>query len=457
MRLLGVEIVGAIERRPERRRWNVTGVSIDSRSVRPGELFFALEGTRTDGHCYVAQALAKGADAAVVHREVDVPEEHKDRLVRVENTLRALGESASEYRRRWNGKVIAITGSNGKTTTREMLYHILSDKIPCKQSPKSFNTNIGVPLTLCQAEEQDEALILEMGTNAPGEISELAAMARPDAGLITNIGNSHLEGLGSVAGVADAKAELLDALDGEGTALLNADDAWFGFLSERHQGQLVSFGLGPRGDFRASAVRSVNGGHWFIIPGGIEVTLNVPGIHNVRNAVGALATAKWLGVDLPAAAARLADFRLPPMRWQTEQIRDVTVIMDCYNANPDSMRAALETFSHLPATGRRIAVLGDMKELGQASEALHAKLGKDLGKFNVDFAWAVGQYGECVARAAAVGGLGSSVVCAATLEEAAEKVSACLKPGDALLVKGSRIMAMEKLVEELRRGVPLRA
>ena len=250
MRLLGVEIVGAIGGRPGRRTWNATGVSIDSRSVQPGEIFFALTGTRTDGHCHVAEALAKGAQAAVVHREVDAPEECRERLVRVDDTLRALGESARDYRERWGGKVIAVTGSNGKTTTREMLYHILSGYMRCKRSLRSFNTNIGVPLTLFCAEEDDEALVVEMGTNASGEVAALAALARPDAGVITNIGESHLAGLGSVAGVAEAKAELLDALGGKGTAFLNADDRWFGFLSERHRGARVGFGLGRGAEFR---------------------------------------------------------------------------------------------------------------------------------------------------------------------------------------------------------------
>jgi len=456
MSMLGVEIVGAIGRRPGRREWNVTGVSIDSRKVRRGDLFFALKGARTDGHEYVAEALARGAEGAVVHRDVMVPEGSRDRLVRVKDTLRALGDSARAYRRRWGGRVIAVTGSNGKTTTREMIFHILSGFCRCKRSPRSYNTNIGVPLTLFGAEKRDRALIVEMGTNAPGEIAELGRIAAPDAGVITNVGPSHLEGLGTMEGVARAKAELLEALGPGGTAFLNADDAWFGFFSERHKGRRVSFGLGRAAEFRGRSVRPVNGGHWFLLPGGIEVTLKVPGLHNVRNAVAALAVAENEGVEPAEAARRMESFRLPPMRYEVERIRDFTVVVDCYNANPDSMRAALETFSLMGTEGRRIAVLGEMGELGEASEALHAELGRESGRFKVDEVWFVGRYSEIAAAAAERSGLAGAVRRADTLEEASPAICAEVRRGDALLIKGSRVMAMEGLVKELRRGVALR-
>ena len=454
MSLLGVEIVGAIGRRPERRELQISGVSTDSRVVQEGELFFALEGKRTDGHDYVVEALDKGAAAVVVHRDVEAPEHLRDRVVRVENTLRALGRFACLYRRRWGGKVIAVTGSNGKTTAREMMYHILSPYIPCKRSPRSFNTNIGVPLTLFQAERDDEVLIVEMGTNGPGEIRELVEIAEPDHGVITNVAESHLEGLGSEEGVACAKAELLDGLGTTGTAFLNADDAWFSFFAQRHKGPIRSFGIGPSAELRGRAIRRLDNGHWFTIPGGIEVRLRVPGIHNVRNALAALAVAQYLGVDLAAAAARLESFRPPPMRYQVEEIGGVTVVIDCYNANPGSMRAALEEFREMHADGRRIAVLGDMMELGKESEALHARLGAELVRFGADILWAVGTHGKCVAGAAERNGLAGAAFHAATLEDAAAGICETVQPGDLLLVKGSRGMAMEGLVEKLRSLTP---
>ena len=457
MRLLGVEIVGAIGRRSEQRAVAVTSVSTDSRTVRPGDVFFALEGQRTDGHAHVLQALENGAAAAVVHRDITVPDTCAERVLRVDDTLKALGRAARDYRRKWGGRVVAVTGSNGKTTTREMLYHILSGFLPCKRSPKSFNTNIGVPLTLFQAEAEDRVLVVEMGANAPGEIRELVEIAEPNDGIITNVAESHLEGLGSVEGVAHAKAELLDGLGEAGMAFLNADDDWFNFFAARHDGPMMSYGICSASKFRARAVRPVTRGHWFLLNGATPVELNVPGLHNVKNAVAALAVADMFGLDLREAAARLAEFRPPPLRCQVEDIQGVQVFADCYNANPGSVRAALEALRDLPVDGRRIVVLGDMLELGDASEELHAALGRDLTHYGVSAVWAVGRYAECLAAGAADNGLEDAACAVRTLDEAIEPVRQALRPGDALLVKGSRGMTMEKLVESLKAAVPVPA
>ena len=450
MSLLGVEIVGAIGGRPERRMIGNSGVSIDSRTLRQGQVFFALEGQRADGHQYAVQALQKGAAAAVVHRDVQVPGEFRDRVVRVKDTLQALGDTARCYRRKWGGTVIAVTGSNGKTTTREMLYHVLSGVMPCKRSPKSFNTNIGVSLTLFQAEDADQVMVVEMGTNAPGEIRELAAIAEPELGVITNIGPSHLEGLGSEEGVARAKAELLQGLGPSGTAFLSRNDKWFGFLKKCHPGAVVSFGFGPDADFCARPIRQFGNGYWFLVDPGVEVHLPVPGMHNVHNAVAALAVARHLEVDMQAAAARLAGFRLPPMRYEVEKINGLTLVSDCYNANPSSMRAALAAFADMPVRGRRVAVLGDMMELGAHSDTLHAELGAGLVHYKLDLVWAIGNYGECVVQAARKHGLANRAFHAATLNEAALEICDALREGDAALVKGSRGMVMDKLVQKLR-------
>ncbi len=451
---LGVEIVGAIERRPERRVVQSSGVSIDSRTLQPGEIFFALEGERTDGHRFVREALEKGAAAAVVHTDVAVDDAHNERVIRVEDTLRSLGETARAWRRKWGGVVIAVTGSNGKTTTREMIYHILSGAMPCKRSPRSFNTVTGVPLTLLQAGSEDRALVVELGTNAPGEIRELAGIAEPDIGVITNIAESHLEGLGSIEGVAEAKGELLDALPDGAPAFLNADDPWFDGLAGRHRGVVKSFGLGPRAAFRARAVRPTSRGSWFLVNDTIEVDLPVPGAHNVANAAAALAVAEHMGLSVAAAAARLRDFRLPPMRYQAEAIHGVTVITDCYNANPGSMRAALRTFAERPVTGRRVAVLGDMMELGEAGEGLHAALGADLIRYGLDAVWALGEFGPALVDAARRSGLDGVARCAGSPAEVVSAIRDAVRPGDAILVKGSRGMEMEKLVELFRAAAP---
>ena len=447
-----LEIVGTIGRRPGRRVLKCTGVSFDSRTLRPGEVFFALGGARCDGHGFVRQALEKGAAAAVICRDVAVPPEFKGRLVRVADSLRALGDAARLYRRKWGGLVIAVTGSNGKTTTREMIHYIVSDKIPCTRSPKSFNTDIGVPLTLFAAKRTDKVIVVEMGTNAPGEIAALGAIAEPNVGVITNIGATHLAGLGSIQGVAQAKAELFDALRLPGTAVLNADDAMFNFLSHRYAGKVISYGLSPDADFRATDVQRLSGGCVFHVQGGRPVRLRVPGLHNVRNALAALAVAAHLGMDLSAAAERLSTFRLPPMRYEVEVIHHVTVVNDCYNANPDSMQAALETFGRTAprAGGRRVVVLGDMMELGDHSERFHRRLGVDVARAGVDALFAVGKFADCVARSAREKGLTGRVFHAPELDGVAQSVRKFLRPGDALLVKGSRGMKLERLVEELR-------
>lgn len=449
MRAVGVEVVGAIGRRPERRVM-ATGVSTDSRTVGPGEVFFALEGRRCDGHDFVRQALERGAVAVVVHRDVAVPEEFRDRVIRVQNTLRALGETARQHRRRWGGTVIAVTGSNGKTTTRDMIHHILSAFMKCRRAQASFNTNIGLPLTLLEVSPEDQAVVLEMGTNAPGEIRELTLIAEPDVAVITNVGPSHLEGLGSVEGVARAKAEIFEGLRAGGTAVLNADDPWFGFFAERWGGEIISYGLSSRANFRARSIRPLPDGHRFVVEGGAVVTLRVPGLHNVRNALAALAVAGRFGMDLGAAADRLETFALPPLRCQIETMGGVTVVADCYNANPASMRAALEVLRDLPIAGRRVALLGDMLELGPMSAQLHEHLGADLPGYGVDILYATGEYAERIVRAAAENGLAGAARAVPTLDAAASELADLLQPGDALLIKGSRGMAMERILGRLR-------
>jgi len=452
VRTVGVEIVGAIGRRPGRRRVNASGVSTDSRTCRRDEVFFALKGARCDGHDFVADVLERGAAAAVIGRDVDVSPDHRDRLIRVEDTLRALGDSGKAYRRAWSGTVIAVTGSNGKTTTREMIHHIHSIRIPCRRSPKSYNTDIGVPLTLFLAEPGDEVLIVEMGTNAPGEISALAQIAEPDIGVITNIGRSHLEGLGSEEGVARAKAELLQHLKPNGVAFLNADDPWTEYLSSLCSVPVTTYGVSAHADFRATDLSPTDDGHDFTLPGNVRVLLNIPGRHNVSNAVAAFAVAQHMGIDLNAAAEAMRDFTLPDLRYQVETVRGVTIVADCYNANPDSMRAAVDTFVCMPAQGRRIAVLGDMMELGPASERLHHSLGRHVGRSGVDALWAVGGYADCLADSARAAGLCDSVFQAQDIEAVTGRIGEFLRPGDAVLIKGSRGMQMERLADWLREN-----
>ena len=452
---MGVEIVGAIGRRPGRREWTTTGVSTDSRTLRCGEIFFALRGARCDGHDFAASALEKGAAAAVVSRNVDVPPYLRSRVVRVEDTLCALGDSAHAFRCKWGGRVIAVTGSNGKTTTREMIFHILSEQMACRRSPRNFNTLVGVPLTLFQADPDDRVVVVEVGASAPGEIAALAAIAEPDEGVITNIGESHLAGFTSLEGVAQAKAELIEALGTDGATFLNADDPWFDFLAGRVRGALTSYGFGDRAAFRGYDLYSVQGGSAFAIRDDIRVEMYVPGRHNACNALAALAVADHLELDLAAAAQRLETFRLPRMRYQVAHVRGITVVSDCYNANPVSVRAALRTFKESAASGRKVAVLGDMLELGAESDRLHRMMGGEVASHGLDALWAVGAYAHSVAAAAKEGGFSGPISHAEKLEDAAGDICEFLQPGDAILVKGSRGMQMERLVEKIEGFAPV--
>jgi UDP-N-acetylmuramoyl-tripeptide--D-alanyl-D-alanine ligase len=413
-----------------------------------------LPGARVDGHDFVPALLEKGAAAAVVSRDVAVPERFRDRLVRVPDTLRALGASAHAFRKEWDGLVIGVTGSNGKTTTREMIHHILSRYMPCKRSPKSFNTNVGVPLTIFQIDPEDRALVAEMGANAPGEIAELAAIAEPDVGVITCVGESHLEGFGSLDGVAAGKSELIAGLPRHGAAVLNADDPKFAYLASRASCRVLSFGFSRKADFRGRELASASDSSEFRIRGGRRVRLSAPGRHNAMNALAALAVAEHLGLDLAGAAEALSEFHLPEMRYQRELIGGVHVIFDGYNANPGSMHAALETFRGAAFDGRKAAVLGDMMELGDESERLHGVLGEEAASAGLDALWAVGHYGASLARAARDKGMHGLVECFADLDGAAGRVREFLRPGDALLVKGSRGMRLERLMDALRAGGP---
>jgi len=299
---LGVEIVGGKGRRSERREFNFTSVFTDSRNVIPGGVFFALPGARCDGHDFVPEVLEKGAAAAVVSHDVAVPQELRSRLIFVEDTLQSLGVSARAYRRNWGGKVIAITGSNGKTTTREMIHHILSQEMSCKRSPRNYNTDVGLPLTLFQAEASDRVMVVEMGANAPGEIQRLASIGEPDVGVITNIGRSHLEGFGSVDGVARAKSELLGGIKRGGTAFLNADDTRFDFLKSVCDARVISYGFDKRAQFRGRGLRLNGSGSAFVVGNNTRVRLRVPGKHNAENALAALAVARHFGALLSDAA-----------------------------------------------------------------------------------------------------------------------------------------------------------
>ncbi len=449
-------------RRPER-PVAASGVGTDTREDLAGRVFIALHGDRFDGHDHLADARDGGAVLALLDRPVDVPA-GLPALV-VADTRRALAVLAAAYRRTLVAtKIVAITGSCGKTTTKEMVHALLASRFPGSAAPRSFNNEIGVPLTLLAARPHEKYLVVEIGTNAPGEIAHLARLVEPDIAVITSVGRSHLEGFGTVDAVAAEKATLLASLRPGGLAVVTADaPALRPFVAPRPS--LVRFGEAPDADLRLTA-RGGHGGDpdrwWFEVNERVRFDLALPGRHNAANAIAAVAIGRRFGLDDKAMSAILAGLAPPPMRMVRETIPwrggpPVIVCDDAYNANPDSMMAALDTFIEVAdAASRRLVVLGDMLELGAQTVPLHRELGTFLidvdsrrpiaHAFLVGPAWAEGEAAlrrvwpaSRVTRAPAVD---------ARLIDAIRRR---LRPGDALLVKGSRGVGLERVVEALRQ------
>ena len=435
---------------------SVRGVSTDSRTVQPGELFFALIGPNHDGHNFIVEALRRGAVGAVVSRRESATEEATDAgiIIAVDDTTAALGRLAAYHRRQLAAQIVAVTGSNGKTTTKDMIHAVLSAASKGRCSPRSFNNHVGVPLTLLSAEGSDEYLVVEIGTNAPGEVHALSQIARPDVAVITGISPTHLEGLTSIEGVAEEKASLLRSLRRGGLAALNVDHpALVRHLpdNEDHWRQ-VGFGFAEGADLRATDVRTVTDGISFRVNDKFEVRLNMLGRHNAVNALAAVAVGRRFGLEHEQIAQALATVSTPSMRLQLERIGPITVINDAYNANPESVSSALEVLTELPATGRKVAVLGDMLELGEQSRALHVELGRRVGRSGLQLLIAVGEYAEVVSRAAARdAGDRLEVRRFADVGDAMDRIAGMLAPADLVLVKASRALELERLMEPIRR------
>jgi UDP-N-acetylmuramoyl-tripeptide--D-alanyl-D-alanine ligase len=426
----------------------ITKVCTDTREGAEGALFFALRGENADGHRYVADAFMKGAVAAVVENEV--PGVTGRQLV-VPDTLVALGNLAAHYRDRFDIPVVAVTGSVGKTSTKEMLSAALRGRFNVLASVKNFNNEIGVPLTLFRLEPGHEVALIEMGMRAEGEIARLAEIARPTLGIITNIGLSHIERLGSRDGIARAKAELLEALDG-GTAVLPADDDYAAFLLDtcRSRCRAVTFGRSATADFAVSDVSYSEEGRPRFRINGQTFELQAPGTHLPLNAAAVCAAADSLGVALEEVSAALAEYRAPAMRMETVRTKHgQTILNDAYNAAPDSMRAALETLVLLAGGRRAVAVLGEMRELGEFGPEAHRYVGRLAGEQPLAMLATVGEAAEEIARVAAEALGAEHVRTFASTEEAAEKLPVLLGPDDVVLVKGSRAMEMERIVRAL--------
>jgi UDP-N-acetylmuramoyl-tripeptide--D-alanyl-D-alanine ligase len=432
-----------------------TGVSTDSRKVKAGDLFFALRGRRFDGHDFVGEALTRGAVGAVVSRlPANLPDLGDRCLILVEDTLRALQEWARYYRSRFKLVVVGITGSTGKTTTKDLTARVLGCRWPTLASPESFNNEIGLPLTLLQLRSHHQALVVEMGMRGRGQIAFLCSLARPNCGVITNIGPAHLELLGSLENIAAAKGELLESLPSDGLAVLNFDDPYCRRLGESAQCLVRYFGFGEGADVRADGLYPTAHGYqfnaWFEGKA-VPVSLPLWGRHNVLNALAAMTLGFYLGIEPALLAEALREARHGGMRLEAVPgIRGTLLINDAYNANPVSVKAALEVLAERRAR-RAVAVLGDMLELGEFSRRAHYEVGQAAARLGIDTLVAIGRHAADVAGGALEAGMAQEKVrCCATKEEAEALLRQILQEGDLVLVKASRAMGLETLVEALR-------
>jgi len=426
---------------------SVTSVSTDSRTLRAGACFVALAGERFDGHDFAADAAARGAAAVLVRRDKPVPVPPGVWVISVEDTAAALGRIAGGYRRMFDIPVAAVTGSNGKTTTKEMAARILSAMGPVLKTEKNYNNEIGVPLTLLGLERGHRAAVVEMGMRGPGQIAALAEIARPTVGVVTNVGPVHMEFFRSVEDVARAKAELVEALESDGFAVLNADDPRVRAMRRLTRARVVTFGLDPRADVGAERVehRGLEGSRFILRwpDQRVPVMVKLPGRHQVHNALAAAAVAWCLGLDARAVQQGLIDVRTE-MRMALRRLgADVLLIDDAYNASPLSVRAALESLGDVRGR-RRVAVLGGMLELGDLAESAHREMGRTAVKAGVDFLVAVGTEARWILDEAIRSGLDPGRALwfedAARAAEAAPEWSAA---GDVILVKGSRGFRLE--------------
>ncbi len=437
----------------------VSGVSVDSRSIKPGELFVPLKGENRDGHDYILSAVEAGASGFLTERstrEVARAMSIGAFAIRVDDSLDALQRMAREYGKTLNATVVGITGSTGKTTAREMTASVLRKRFDVVSSAKNYNNEIGLPLTILGCEPGTEIIVAEMAMRGAGQIARLAEIARPRVGLVTGVGRAHLELLGTEEAIAEAKAELLRSLPSDGIAVLNADNPWTPFLAESTSADVITFGV-RAGDLKAERIRTdALGRPSFELVGrdiSQEVRLSSPGRHNVYNALAAAAIALAFGLDPVEIAAGLAEAKVPEMRMEIMTTTDGVILLnDAYNANPDSMSAGLAALFDLEVTGRRIAVLGDMLELGSAAEECHLAVGKEAADKGVQLLVTVGELGKLIAEGAKRAGLdGAGIASFDSASDAGKYLAEKVRGGDAVLIKGSRGVGLERAAEALLR------
>ena len=428
----------------------VTGVAIDSRKIKPGMLFIACAGEHVDGHDFLIQAADAGACGALVlvsRETASLPEDFV--LLKCDSVLDSLQLMARQYRQLMFFPVIAITGTNGKTTTKEMLVHVLSLQAKVVKTEGNLNNHLGVPLTLLNWPLDADFGVLEMGMNHSGEIHDLCTIAQPTHGMITNVGEGHLEFLKNIEGVAKAKAELLDALSQNGVGFINGDDM---HLKPYHKtaSQTITYGFDPKLDVTGSIVDHSDVGCAIVEVEKNPYELQIPGDHNASNALGVIAVARYFKYDWSVIKKGLESFDGYSGRLSVIQCASVWIVDDTYNANPTSMQAAILALAKMKHASRHVAILGDMLELGPDSEALHEKVGQVITETGVDLFIGVGKDMKAAVEQAA----GSDTIQSihyASHEDCLAKLQSWLQPGDAILVKGSRGMRMENVVSQIKQ------
>ncbi len=421
----------------------VTGYSIDSRTVEPGDLFFALRGENSDGHQFLAQAFERGAAAAIIDRDVEAT----GTTLRVADTLGALQELARWARQKWGKKVIGVTGSAGKTSTKDVIAALLAQSMKVGKTVGNFNNHIGLPLSILRLPDGAEVAVLEIGMNHAGEIRDLCSIARPDVGVVTNVGTAHIENFDSVEGIALAKKELIDALPEDGVAVLNNDDERVRHFNAGREGEAITFGIGEGARVRAEDVEMLENGVRFRV-GRAVFSSSLLGRHGIRNILAGIAVAEAFGI--PAVALKDAVRSLTPARMRGERIihNGIVIFNDCYNSNPDAARAMLDVLRDTTGA-RHIAVLGEMLELGRWSEPLHRDVGRYAAEYGISVLVGIRGAAQSMIDAAMEAGLAKDA--AYFFEDpidAGALVRILARPGDVILFKGSRGTRVEIALEE---------
>jgi UDP-N-acetylmuramoyl-tripeptide--D-alanyl-D-alanine ligase len=426
--------------------------SIDSRTIGPGQLFFAVKGERLDGHDYVSAALEKGAVAAVIRRDQLQRYPEKARLLAVDDTLVALQTLATAVRKIWGKPLVGVTGSAGKTTTKEAIAHVLGARFRVLKSEGNFNNHFGLPLMLLKLEPEHDVAVIEMGMSHAGEIRALAKIAQPEIGVVTNVAPVHLEFFDSLAGIARAKYELIESLPASGTAVLNADDEYVSQFGRDFKGKVVTYGTGVTAaahiDVRAENIqaRGAEGSEFDVVMAGHREHARLPlvGEHNILNVLAAVAVGVARGLKPSEAIGALATLAPPDKRGQVVQLGNITVINDCYNSNPKALHAMVDALAAMKAS-RRIVVAGEMLELGPAAEEMHRAAGKHIAEKKIDVLVGVRGLAQRMVDSAQQAGMAGEFV--ATPEEAGEWLSREAHDGDVVLLKASRGVKLEKALE----------